>query len=206
VHSAKYNENSGTCRNGKTSLTIGTYENAKIGTSFPHIGAIKTVRITRHAMPASQVKHLYDKYAQVLRESPILNTEHWVHGSGGEGGVWSPSSTVHSSDNSFTTLTVRGKFSSSTSVAYRCVFEAKGLGMRGESPDALVSGDTLTCITPEWSYGYRATVMTVIRSEAEKPWAVLWQRVCLQTACGFLSPRQVSAALYSASAVLQRRH
>jgi len=186
-----------------TPFTIGTYLNSMTFTSAPHKGFIKSVHLLKNALNQPQVGMLYDKLSGILRNSSIVESEYWVRGNNPASGVVTPSKDLMHLAYP-THITLRGRFligPNAQNVTYKCEFATIsvkhstianiGCSNDGTGDPAVCNnghGDTLICDPPSWRMGYSAAVLTVLRIVDDGTSirsSELWQRVCLDTVCGF---------------------
>ncbi len=197
-----------------TALTIGTYNNVMDGQKSPHLGSIRRTRIFKRALSSSEVSYLYNLLAPKLRGSPVQTREFWVQASPSPS---APLATLRSPRSNYADGTapsqavIRGSFN--LTQTYICRFTAgksgqdlavsKPANVSCSSPNHCLPsyGDTLTCTTPVWRYGFARATLSVLALNVTSDivpgtvfeasaWLPLWQRMCYSSTCGFsVAPR-----------------
>ena len=189
------------CAPGETPLTIGAFENSRLGLSFIHHGAIKIASLIDRAVSQQEAKYMFDIYADSLRTSPLTTTEYWAKNLGLLDGIRSP-------DRDFglgrknDTLTLKGRFS--VDKHYICKFSYGKLVVNStaltqcsdESKSDLCSFqyvDELQCTTPHWIWGFKAAILSVAYQNGAI-FTPIWQRACITKECGYVTATDRSAS------------
>jgi hypothetical protein len=173
-----------------TPLVIGAYHNSRVGLTYPHVGAIKSVQIYRSVLSAATIRSRFNIHADLL-EIPVQIEEYWAGTHPDTHGLASPTTLLASAALS-TNMSVYGKFSPSKE--YRCQYATMDAVVLSKAVTA-ASDHEIRCDTPDtpaFPFGFKATRFSllerVLPSDVFTPvkWKPVWQRICTDERCGYV--------------------
>jgi len=173
-----------------TPLVIGAYHNSRVGVSYAHVGAIKSVQIYQSVLTADTIRSRFDIHAKLL-DYPVQMQEYWAATHSGQG-LMSPT-TLQMPAAQSTNMSVYGKFSPEK--FYRCQYTSAGdqVSLSEEVTIASIASDhEIRCDAPVFLFGHQATRFVLLElippPDVYTPtkWKPVWQRICADRRCGYV--------------------
>ena len=189
VYPASYSLGDECC--GESELTIGSYNNAKLGDRSMHVGVMSHVRIVKVALSRQQCAAIFAsaqaKRIRLVDLNPLDQPDYWTAAS--RDAPRSPSiAHVHEQGD---TIEIFGNFLGR--VHYQLVFRDINTGLLRPLVglcDMHYSNSTLSsllCSVPP-AHAYQTTVLSLQKQASDnRGWTQVWSKVCFQAACGYLS-------------------